>query len=120
MSILQDGAVIVDNDAWNGLIEAGAHIEVVKAFEDAWHTALVDMAERGFVFPFRVLNTDLAPSGFAFGMFAANDAGHANVCSVHPDNRGPLAWEIGTALAMQDPEAHHFYQWVRTDCRVRW
>lgn len=119
MSLLVDGAVVVDTDGWNGLVAVGAHIEVVQAFDDAWHTALIDLAERGFVFPFRILNTELAPAT-AFGMFTANDAGHANVCSVHPDNRAALAWEIGMCLASGDDDARHFYQWVRTDCTVRW
>jgi len=84
----------------------------ITAYEDAVRT----MAYRGWCLPFRVdLNVD--PYRNVLGYFGTNDAGHAHICFVHPDDREMLAWEMGVDLSVALTDSR-FWRYVRELCRV--
>ncbi len=81
-----------------------------------YEMAVRAMAYRGWCLPFRLPLGDTG-ARYALGYFGANDAGHAHVCSVHPDYRESLSWEMGEDVA-EELHGSRWWHLVRELCRV--
>jgi hypothetical protein len=102
MAVMDGTTIVLDTESIATLLARGAYMRPVANEWDGWQAAVIDMAERGAVWAFVVLDSDSATR--YYGIWVCNDAGHADICSVHPDDRVDRSFEVGRRLTIEAVE----------------